>query len=86
MTRPNAGIGAETAKKFASKGYSVALLSRSRDKLTPVEAEIGKTGGKALSIPTDAGRPSQKSFRGCLSVASHPLPATGSNGSNKLMT
>ena len=50
-----AGIGAESAKKFASKGYSVALLSRSLDKLAPVEQEISKAGGKALSVPTDAG-------------------------------
>lgn len=50
------GIGAESAKKFASKGYSVALLSRSLDKLNPVEKEISKAGGKALVVPADAGR------------------------------
>lgn len=50
-----AGIGAAAAKKFASKGYSVALLSRSLDKLKPVETEIIQAGGKALSLPTDAG-------------------------------
>lgn len=52
-----AGIGAAAAKKFASKGYAVALLSRNLDKLTPVESEITKAGGKALSLPTDAGLP-----------------------------
>ena len=49
------GIGAAAAKKFASKGYAVALLSRNMDKLKPVESEIVKAGGKALSLPTDAG-------------------------------
>ena len=49
------GIGAESAKKFASKGYSVALLSRSLDKLTPVEREINQAGGKTLSVSADAG-------------------------------
>lgn len=51
------GIGAASAKKFASKGYSVALLSRSLDKLKPVESEINQSGGKALSLPTDIGKP-----------------------------
>lgn len=49
------GIGAAAAKKFASKGYAVALLSRNMDKLKPVESEITQAGGKALSLPTDAG-------------------------------
>ncbi|DBA95579.1 hypothetical protein WJX82_008709 [Trebouxia sp. C0006] len=53
------GIGAASAKKFASKGYAVALLSRSIDKLTPVESEISKAGGKALSLPTDVGKPAE---------------------------
>lgn len=53
------GIGAASAKKFASKGYSVALLSRSVDKLDPVEHEIRKAGGNALSLPTDAGKPTE---------------------------
>ena len=34
----------------------MALLSRSIDKLTPVESEISKAGGKALSLPTDVGK------------------------------
>lgn len=55
------GIGAASAKKFASKGYSVALLSRSLDKLTPVESEISKAGGKAISLPTDVGEASDHS-------------------------
>ena len=55
IAHTSAGIGAEAAKKFASKGYSVALLSRSLDKLTPVEKEISNAGGKAISLPADAG-------------------------------
>lgn len=51
------GIGAAAAKKFASKGYTIALLARNMDKLKPVESEITKAGGKALSLPTDAGLP-----------------------------
>ena len=49
------GIGAAAAKKFASKGYAVALLSRNMDKLKPVESEITIAGGRAVSLPTDAG-------------------------------
>ena len=60
-----AGIGAAAAKKFASKGYTVALLSRNMDKLTPVESEITKAGGKALSLPTDAGLPSRSQTQSC---------------------
>ena len=51
------GIGAAAANKFASKGYTIALLARNMDKLKPVESEITKAGGKALCLPTDAGLP-----------------------------
>ena len=49
------GIGAAVAQKFASQQYSIALISRSIDKLTPVEKHIKDNGGHAISIPADAG-------------------------------
>jgi len=41
------------AKNLAAQGYKVALLGRSLDKLKVVEAEIIKSGGKAISVSTD---------------------------------
>ncbi len=41
------------AKNLAAQGYKVALLGRSLDKLKVVEAEIVKSGGKAISVSTD---------------------------------
>jgi len=44
------GIGAATAKKFAREGYSVALLSRGREKLEKAKAEIEKEVGTKTKI------------------------------------
>ncbi|KAL0487358.1 SDR family NAD(P)-dependent oxidoreductase [Acrasis kona] len=49
------GLGSSIAKKFAKEGYSVAIMSRSLSKLTPVEQEIKRNNGSVISIPTDAG-------------------------------
>lgn len=43
------------ARHFAREGFAVALLSRSEEKLLPVEEAIKKEGGHAVSIPCDAG-------------------------------
>ncbi len=41
------------AINLAAQGYKVALLGRSMDKLTAVEAEIKTAGGTAISVSTD---------------------------------
>ena len=48
------GIGSSVAHRFAKEGFSVALLSRSKEKLTRIQEEIEKSGGKAISIGADA--------------------------------
>ncbi len=43
----------EMARALAKKGYKVALLGRTLEKLEKVEQQINRSGGTALSIPTD---------------------------------
>lgn len=47
------GIGAEIAKLLAAKGWQVAMLARSLDKLREVEKEIAEVGGVALALQCD---------------------------------
>jgi NAD(P)-dependent dehydrogenase (short-subunit alcohol dehydrogenase family) len=49
--------GGAVATRFAREGYSVALMARRQETLSPVEAEITGAGGKALALPTDATDP-----------------------------
>lgn len=51
------GLGAAIARRFASGGYAVGLMARGADKLEPVQREIEKAGGRAVSIPADAANP-----------------------------
>jgi len=51
------GLGAAVARRFARAGFAIGLMARGQDKLTPVQEEIKKSGGTALSIPTDATDP-----------------------------
>jgi NAD(P)-dependent dehydrogenase (short-subunit alcohol dehydrogenase family) len=48
------GLGAAAARRFARAGFAVGLMARGQDKLTPVQQDIEKAGGAALSVPTDA--------------------------------
>jgi short-subunit dehydrogenase len=50
------GLGASVARKFAQGGYTVALVARKPESLTPVEEAIKKDGGKAISVPADTGK------------------------------
>lgn len=50
ITGASSGIGAATARAAAAKGWNVALLARSADKLEALQADIGDT---ALSLPCD---------------------------------
>src|SRR5262249_6269910 len=46
-----AGLGAALARRFASGGYTVALLARGGEKLDQFAAEIKESGGNALAVP-----------------------------------
>ncbi len=48
------GLGAAVVRRFASQGFSLGLMARSEEKLTPLQTEIENNGGTALSISTDA--------------------------------
>lgn len=50
ITGASSGIGAATAKAAAAKGWNVALLARSADKLDDLVSDIGDT---ALALPCD---------------------------------
>src|SRR5687768_3681303 len=53
ITGASAGIGRATAREFARRGCTVALLARGRDGLDAAAREVEELGGKALVIPTD---------------------------------
>jgi uncharacterized protein len=58
ITGASAGIGAELARVFASKGHRLALVARRADRLTALAAEIGTSGGAVpLVIPCDLEQP-----------------------------
>ena len=52
-----AGAGADIARKFAREGFKVALVSRKQETLAPIAQEITESGGQALSVPADTGKP-----------------------------
>ncbi|MDQ3753257.1 MAG: SDR family oxidoreductase [Acidobacteriota bacterium] len=53
ITGASSGIGRATALLFAEAGAQVALVSRSREALAEVEAQIREAGGEAFVISTD---------------------------------
>ena len=53
ITGGSAGIGRATAREFARRGCSVALLARGRDGVEAAAREVEDLGGEALVIPTD---------------------------------
>jgi short-subunit dehydrogenase len=54
ITGASAGIGAEMARIFASKGHRVALVARRADRLERLAGEITASGGAApITIPCD---------------------------------
>lgn len=55
-----AGAGAGIARRFAREGFKVALVSRKQETLAPIAEEIAGSGGQALSVPADTGKPSAR--------------------------
>ena len=53
ITGGNSGVGAASAKLFASEGATVVISARRASALAEVEKEIKEAGGNVLSIPTD---------------------------------
>lgn len=53
ITGASAGIGRATAREFAQRGCSVALLARGADGLAAAAREVEELGGRALAIMTD---------------------------------
>ncbi|WP_372459185.1 SDR family oxidoreductase [Streptomyces huiliensis] len=53
VTGASGGVGRATARAFAARGDSVALLARGRKGLDAAAEEVGKAGGRALAIPVD---------------------------------
>lgn len=53
ITGGNSGVGAATAKLFASEGATVIITARRKDALEAVADEIKKSGGNVLIVPTD---------------------------------
>lgn len=57
ITGGASGIGAETARRAATRGYKVALNYRSRDaQAKAVVADIEAKGGQAIALPGDMAR------------------------------
>jgi NAD(P)-dependent dehydrogenase (short-subunit alcohol dehydrogenase family) len=53
ITGATAGIGRATAREFARRGASVALLARDRERLEVTRRELERLGSHAVAIPTD---------------------------------
>jgi short-subunit dehydrogenase len=53
ITGASSGIGASTARLFASQGYRVVLAARRIERLEMLAQEIGSNGGEALPVATD---------------------------------
>lgn len=53
ITGASSGIGAATAKIFATAGIRVGIAARRIDRLNQLQEEIAKAGGEALAIEMD---------------------------------
>src|SRR5438132_621214 len=55
ITGAGSGIGAETARHFASAGAFVAILDRDAESAAAVAAEIERAGHRAIGLMADVG-------------------------------
>ncbi len=56
ITGAGSGIGAETARQFASAGAWVAVVDRDAESAAQVAADIERTGGRAIGVHADVAR------------------------------
>ena len=59
VTGASGGIGRASAAAFGARGDTVALLARGETGLAAAAAEIERSGGRALVVPTDVSDPDQ---------------------------
>jgi NAD(P)-dependent dehydrogenase (short-subunit alcohol dehydrogenase family) len=59
VTGAGSGLGRAAANLFAAEGAKVALLSRSKEEVAQVAAELELIGADALSLPADISSPDQ---------------------------
>ena len=60
ITGGNSGVGAATAKLFASEGASVIITARREAALAQIADEITQAGGDVLAISTDISKPEDR--------------------------
>jgi short-subunit dehydrogenase len=53
VTGASAGIGEATARMLASKGASVVLVARRKERLDALKQEIERAGGRSLAVAAD---------------------------------
>ncbi len=53
ITGASAGVGRAAARAFGACGAAVGLLARGREGLAVAAAEVERSGGRALALPTD---------------------------------
>lgn len=53
ITGASAGVGRATVREFATRGASIGLMARGRDRLEAARREVHELGGRALVLPVD---------------------------------
>jgi NAD(P)-dependent dehydrogenase (short-subunit alcohol dehydrogenase family) len=86
ITGGASGIGAETARRAATRGYGIAINYRSREaQAKAVVAEIEAGGGEAVAIPADMAREAEivrlfDETEKSLGPITHLVNSAGTNG------
>ncbi len=57
VTGASRGIGAETARELARRGYALVLAARSATPLEELATELRAAGAEALAVPADLAQP-----------------------------
>jgi NAD(P)-dependent dehydrogenase (short-subunit alcohol dehydrogenase family) len=90
ITGGASGIGAETARRAAARGYKVAINYRSREaEAQKVVADITAEGGQAVALPADVAReadigPLFDAAAKALGPITHLVNSAGISGSSRV--